>query len=375
MQKPASKWTSRTASDGPVGGLTYQPLLKTDYKSTAWGRLRDDVAKAGKDRWTVACIKATSRFRSPPDEKQLRTILAGLREGGRANDRNMPLGVILHQLRARLDSSDWAVVLKTQIVFHTILRSGNQYFVDYVANALPDLFQNDSFNDMSAGGMVHTPFIRTYALYLQQWLHMRECIAFPATKTTDASVKRHFQHASMEKLLDGLPLVMSTISIVNSFDLNPRIKKSSIVHTALFLLLRDQTTFVTALSKGIESLTQLFYTSKREEAIRALDIYVGYRRMLGRLQFVIEGFQSIYPGWCVPIDVNAKCLTEDMQKYIDECLGDSGKGHSAVGLWYERTNSDSLVPHASTPYPSYRSRRAKRVISEIAGEFGVGDLF
>lgn len=370
VQRIASKWTGKPIYDIPEDPHAADDPDANEYKTSTWGKFKDDVRKARKDKWTAACIKATSRFCAAPDEKQLRIILAGLREGGKATDRDQPLGAILHQLRVRLDSSDWTVVLKAQIVFHTVLRSGNRHLVDYLACALPNMFETGDFDDMSAGGVVHTPFITTYAIYLQRWLAMRAGAMFPPAKTIDPNVKKHFNEASAEEILTGLPLLMDTVSTLLKFDLHSRLRRSPVANAALFLLLRDQDPLITALSNGIDRLVELFYGMRREQAIRSLATYVRYRQLMGGVRIVIEKLQKVHPGWYVPCDVSAESLTHDMQRYIDENLSGGRRGRDLQKRMPDRVVPigraplpNGTLPHARTPHPHREQRR--RVLSQI----------
>ncbi|XP_038987333.1 putative clathrin assembly protein At5g35200 isoform X2 [Phoenix dactylifera] len=239
-------------------GSTQQSIRK------ALGALKDSttvgLAKVNSDykELDIAVVKATNHVEQLPKEKHMRTIFDAVS----ASRPRADVAYCINSLAKRLTkTSNWAVALKTLIVFHCSLReidpSFHEALINYTRSRGRMLNVSHFRDDSSPNAWDYSAWVRTYALYLEEWL---EC--YGILKYDVGTEHSRTSELDTADLLEQLPALQQL----------------------LFRLLCCQVAsegikIYCAINEGTLNLVDKFFEMQHHDAIRALEIYrkAGYQ--------------------------------------------------------------------------------------------------
>eukprot|EP01063_Lacrimia_lanifica_P036844 TRINITY_DN7413_c0_g1_i1.p1 TRINITY_DN7413_c0_g1~~TRINITY_DN7413_c0_g1_i1.p1 ORF type:complete len:568 (+),score=219.45 TRINITY_DN7413_c0_g1_i1:67-1770(+) len=153
-------------------------LKKSDAKK-AGGYMKEKLIIA-RSRLTSneverAIYKATSHKLKPPNEKHVARLLEAS-HGHYSDDDRVTMSKIVNELKKRLHSHNWIVVLKGLATLHTLLKQGSKAMVLAICQH-SGLFHTSHLKDLDDDRQgLYSDFITKYARYLEEWcmtyLHM-----------------------------------------------------------------------------------------------------------------------------------------------------------------------------------------------------------
>ena len=233
------------------------------------GKLQDwvewVVATAKGDSWKIVCMKATSHDLTSSKAKHVRLIVNGLGFVGSISIKESPAGGIFYHLRKRMMMNKWVVTVKSLTIFHFIFREGNVNFVEFVANHFRSMFRMESFDDRTHRGRAHTRFIKSYGVYMVQWLTMKATIRFPPGKSSESNlvIAGCYSRASIQELLVKLPVIMDTVDALLAVRMDGTFGTTPIASPAIGMIIFDMSICWVALSAGLLRLLNFQSTSHR----------------------------------------------------------------------------------------------------------------
>nr|GLL20398.1 putative clathrin assembly protein At5g35200 isoform X2 [Ipomoea trifida] len=236
----------------------------------------------------IAIVKATNHVEQPANEKQIKAVIAAILATRHRDD----VAYCIHALERRLSKThNWAVALKTLILIHRALREVDLTFheelINYGQSRSYMLNMTHFKDDSSPNAWDYSGWVRSYALYLEERL---ECfrilkydvetphtIQFTLSKHTFSLhlMKRSKELDTLE-LLEQLPALQQLLHCVIGCQPQGAAMQNHVIQLALSMVAGvalESIKIYNAISDGTATLVDKFFEMKRQDALRALDIY------------------------------------------------------------------------------------------------------
>ncbi|XP_019183884.1 PREDICTED: putative clathrin assembly protein At5g35200 isoform X1 [Ipomoea nil] len=273
------------------GGGTKKSLRKT------LGALKDTttatVAKINSHykELDIAIVKATNHVEQPANEKQIKAVFAAILATRHRDD----VAYCIHALERRLSKThNWAVALKTLILIHRALREVDLTFheelINYGQSRSYMLNMTHFKDDSSPNAWDYSGWVRSYALYLEERL---EC--FRILKYDVETYYTRSKELDTLELLEQLPALQQLLHCVIGCQPQGAAMHNHVIQSALSMVALESIKIYNAISDGTATLVDKFFEMKRQNALRALDIY----RKAGQQAEKLSEFYEI----CKKLDV------------------------------------------------------------------------
>lgn len=314
-----------------AGGGTQSSLRK------ALGAIKDtttvNLAKVNSDykELDIAIVKATNHVERPAKERHMRAIFAAIS----ATRPRADVAYCIQALARRLSKThNWAVALKTLIVIHRALREVDPTFHEELINygRSRNHMLNLSYfkDDSSPNAWDYSAWVRSYALFLEEKL---EC--FRVLKYDVETDRPRMKELDTPELLEQLPALQQLLYRVLGCQPQGAAVQNFVIQLALSLVASESIKIYDAISDGTVNLVDKFFEMKREDALRALDIY----RRSGQQAESLSEFYEMCRGLDVgrgeryiKIEQPPASFLQTMEEYVRDAPRTStvSKGQSAA---------------------------------------------
>ncbi|XP_066332754.1 putative clathrin assembly protein At5g35200 [Miscanthus floridulus] len=262
------------------------------------GALKDtttvSIAKVNSDykELDIAIVKATNHVENPTKEKYIREIFYHLSPGRPRAD----VAYCIRALGRRLSKThNWAVALKTLIVIHRALREVDTAFreelISYGRSSSHMLYLSYFKDDSSAEAWDYSAWVRNYALYLEEKLESFRVLNYDVEKDP-----LKIQDLDTSGLLDQLPALQQLLFRLLGCQPQGASSYNIIIQHALSMVALESVQIQTAINDGILNLVDKFFEMRRDDAIRALDMYKRAIEQAEQLSEFYEVCKSIHIG-------------------------------------------------------------------------------
>nr|CAB3448238.1 unnamed protein product [Digitaria exilis] len=262
------------------------------------GALKDtttvSIAKVNSDykELDIAIVKATNHVENPAKEKYIRDIFYHLSPGRPRAD----VAYCIRALGRRLSKTrNWAVALKTLIVIHRALREVDptfrDEFISYGRTSSHMLHMSYFKDDSSAEAWDYSAWVRNYALYLEERIESFRVLNYDVEK--DPLRTRDLDTVG---LLDQLPALQQLLFRLLGCQPQGLSSYNVIIKHALSMVAQESVRIQTAINDAILNLVDKFFEMKRDDAIRALDMYKRAINQTEQLSEFYEVCKSIHIG-------------------------------------------------------------------------------
>jgi hypothetical protein len=295
------------------------------------------MSKSSRKSIKSAVKKATRTSWSPPKEKHVkRLVLATFARDG--------IEEIITQLHRRFTKNNWVVILKTLMVFHKIMREGDQFFMESLKNKAHALFALRNFTGNPNN--VYVIFVRKYAKYLDEKVSVFRLLNMQFEKHHDA-----FKTASVDALIKQVPKLQSQFNALLNCRLRGQyIGGNTLIIAALMMMLRDSLTVYPMLNSGVLALINVFTKLRRSEAEKVLEIYKLFVRETDALIAMYEVGRSFARN-LPEINKVATHLIETFTKHIATLPIDDVPASYTSTNPSESVSFDEYIPEAEpAPY-------------------------
>ncbi|KAF8730082.1 hypothetical protein HU200_017048 [Digitaria exilis] len=262
------------------------------------GALKDtttvSIAKVNSDykELDIAIVKATNHVENPAKEKYIRDIFYHLSPGRPRAD----VAYCIRALGRRLSKTrNWAVALKTLIVIHRALREVDptfrDEFISYGRTSSHMLHMSYFKDDSSAEAWDYSAWVRNYAVYLEERIESFRVLNYDVEK--DPLRTRDLDTVG---LLDQLPALQQLLFRLLGCQPQGSSSYNVIIKHALSMVAQESVRIQTAINDAILNLVDKFFEMKRDDAIRALDMYKRAISQTEQLSEFYEVCKSIHIG-------------------------------------------------------------------------------
>ncbi|KAI9228140.1 MAG: ANTH domain-containing protein [Piptocephalis tieghemiana] len=276
--------------------------------------------------------KATSKKLVPPKRKHVDTLVNA------TWSREVAMSELFELVAQRLNDPNWAIMLKTLVVTHCLMREGNLDRVMGYLCSIPTPFldlgryQGHLASHMRAyGGYLRSKiraykeikldFVRSYAGTSSAQQAQNPRMSFHPGVATPKPTGR-LRRLSMEKgLLLEISVVQSQIDAILPCRVFPERMDNAICLSAFALIIRDLLRLFQALSEGIIHLLEQYFELDREKAIEALEVYRTFARQTEGVMSLLDAARRIQHelNLVVPtVQHPPLSLTNALQDYLDD---------------------------------------------------------
>ncbi|XP_015060075.1 putative clathrin assembly protein At5g35200 [Solanum pennellii] len=241
----------------------------------AFGALKDStmvgMAKVNSEykKLDVAILKATNHIEVMPKEKHVQTFFNAIS----CNRPRADVGYCLHTLAKRLAKTHtWQVALKALVVIHRAMREVDisflQELINYSAHRGHLLNLTHFKDDSSANAWGYSTWIRSYALYLEEYLDCYCLVKFDFQRE-----RKRMKELNTPTLIETVPCLQKLLSRL--FDCQPKgaAQYNFLIQHALSIVAAESASLYVAIADGMLNLVDKFFEMQRHDAVRALEIY------------------------------------------------------------------------------------------------------
>ncbi|XP_004252088.1 putative clathrin assembly protein At5g35200 [Solanum lycopersicum] len=241
----------------------------------AFGALKDStmvgMAKVNSEykKLDVAILKATSHIEVMPKEKHVQTFFNAIS----CNRPRADVGYCLHTLAKRLAKTHtWQVALKALVVIHRAMREVDisflQELINYSAHRGHLLNLTHFKDDSSANAWDYSTWIRSYALYLEEYIECYCLVKFDFQRE-----RKRMKELNTPTLIETVPCLQKLLSRL--FDCQPKgaAQYNFLIQHALSIVAAESASLYVAIADGMLNLVDKFFEMQRHDAVRALEIY------------------------------------------------------------------------------------------------------
>ncbi|CAN4096614.1 unnamed protein product [Withania somnifera] len=221
-----------------------------------------------------------------PKEKHVRTLFNAIS----GNRPRADVCYCLHTLSKRLiKTHTWQVALKTLIVIHLAMREVDVSFLQELVNYSAyrgHLLNLSHFNDdTSANAWDNSTWIRSYALYLEEYL---ECYCL--VKYDFQRERKRMEELNTPTLIETIPCLQKLLSRLLGCQSVGAVQYNFLIQHALSIVAAESASLYVAIADGMLSLVDKFFQMQRHDAVRALETY----RRAGDQAVKLSVFFEIY---------------------------------------------------------------------------------
>ncbi|KAJ1281490.1 hypothetical protein BS78_04G309900 [Paspalum vaginatum] len=335
------------------------------------GALKDtttvSIAKVNSDykELDIAIVKATNHVETPAKEKYIRDIFFHLSPGRPRAD----VAYCIRALGRRLSKTrNWAVALKTLVVIHRALREVDPAFreelISYGRSSSHMLYLSYFKDDSSAEAWDYSAWVRNYALYLEEKLESFRVLNYDVER--DPLRTRDLDTVG---LLDHLPALQQLLFRLLGCQPQGSSSYNIIIQHAFSMVALESVKIQTAINDAILNLVDKFFEMRRDEAIRALDMYKKAIYQAEQLSEFYEVCKNIHIGRgerFQKIEQPPASFLATMEEYLSNApLASTVKRNQAVlDIEYNReaeVEESSTLPPPPAPEPETEPEPVKQV--------------
>ncbi|KAH0707866.1 hypothetical protein KY289_012942 [Solanum tuberosum] len=241
----------------------------------AFGALKDStmvgMAKVNSEykKLDVAILKATNHVEVMPKEKHVQTFFNAIS----CNRPRADVGYCLHTLSKRLTkTSTWQVALKALVVIHRAMREVDisflQELINYSAHRGHLLNLTHFKDDSSANAWDYSTWIRSYALYLEEYLECYCLVKFDFQRE-----RKRMKELNTPTLIENVPCLQKLLSRLLDCQPKGAAQYNFLIQHALSIVAAESASLYVAIADGMLNLVDKFFEMQRHDAVRALEIY------------------------------------------------------------------------------------------------------
>ncbi|CAD6249073.1 unnamed protein product [Miscanthus lutarioriparius] len=330
------------------------------------GSLKDtttvSIAKVNSDykELDIAIVKATNHVENPTKEKYIREIFYHLSPGRPRAD----VAYCIRALGRRLSKTrNWAVALKTLIVIHRALREVDTAFreelISYGRSSSHMLYLFYFKDDSSAEAWDYSAWVRNYALYLEEKLESFRVLNYDVEKDP-----LKIQDLDTSGLLDQLPALQQLLFRLLGCQPQGASSYNITIQHALSMVALESVRIQTAINDGIPNLVDKFFEMRRDDAIRALDMYKRAIEQAEQLSEFYEVCKSIHIGRgerFLKIEQPPASFLATMEEYVSNApLASTVQRNQAV-LAIEHNKKSEVEEPSTLPPPPHPAQEPEPV--------------
>ncbi|XP_006350141.1 putative clathrin assembly protein At5g35200 [Solanum tuberosum] len=241
----------------------------------AFGALKDStmvgMAKVNSEykKLDVAILKATNHVEVMPKEKHVQTFFNAIS----CNRPRADVGYCLHTLSKRLTKTHtWQVALKALVVIHRAMREVDisflQELINYSAHRGHLLNLTHFKDDSSANAWDYSTWIRSYALYLEEYLECYCLVKFDFQRE-----RKRMKELNTPTLIETVPCLQKLLSRLLDCQPKGAAQYNFLIQHALSIVAAESASLYVAIADGMLNLVDKFFEMQRHDAVRALEIY------------------------------------------------------------------------------------------------------
>ncbi|KAK4727847.1 hypothetical protein R3W88_032764 [Solanum pinnatisectum] len=241
----------------------------------AFGALKDStmvgMAKVNSEykKLDVAILKATNHVEVMPKEKHVQTFFNAIS----CNRPRADVGYCLHTLSKRLTKTHtWQVALKALVVIHRAMREVDisflQELINYSAHRGHLLNLTHFKDDSSANAWDYSTWIRSYALYLEEYLECYCLVKFDFQRE-----RKKMKELNTPTLIETVPCLQKLLSRLLDCQPKGAAQYNFLIQHALSIVAAESASLYVAIADGMLNLVDKFFEMQRHDAVRALEIY------------------------------------------------------------------------------------------------------
>ncbi|RWR91313.1 AP180 N-terminal ANTH domain-containing protein [Cinnamomum micranthum f. kanehirae] len=289
----------------------------------ALGALKDStkvgLAKVNSDykELDIALVKATNHDERMPKEKHVRTIF----DATSAARPRADVAYCIQAIAKRLAKThNWAVALKTLMIIHRALREVDPTFreelINFTRNRGHMLNLSHFRDDSSPNAWDYSAWVRTYALYLEERLECFRILNYDAG--TERSGTRELNTVD---LLEQLPALQQLLFRLLDCQPESAAVYNNLIQCALSIIAGESVRIYSAINDGTLNLVDKFFEMKRNDAIRALEIYrkAGHQaERLSEFYEICNGLDLLRRQKFIKIEQPPASFVTAMEEYVKE---------------------------------------------------------
>ncbi|WVZ73257.1 hypothetical protein U9M48_021585 [Paspalum notatum var. saurae] len=312
----------------------------------------------------IAIVKATNHVETPAKEKYIRNIFFHLSPGRPRAD----VAYCIRALGRRLSKTrNWAVALKTLVVIHRALREVDPAFreelISYGRSSSHMLYLSYFKDDSSAEAWDYSAWVRNYALYLEEKLESFRVLNYDVER--DPLRTRDLDTIG---LLDQLPALQQLLFRLLGCQPQRSSSYNIIIQHAFSMVALESVRIQTAINDAILNLLDRFFEMRRDDAIRALDMYKKAIYQSEQLSEFYEVCKNIHIGRgerFQKIEQPPASFLATMEEYLSNApLASTVKTNQAVlAIEYNRESEveeSSTLPPPPAPEPESKPESVKQ---------------
>ncbi|GAU49086.1 hypothetical protein TSUD_137710 [Trifolium subterraneum] len=218
----------------------------------------------------TAIVKATNFHHALPKEKHIRHIFSSLSPSKPRSE----VAYCIHSLARRLNqTNNWAVVLKTLIIFHRAMRELDTSVWEELINYSTRrgyLIDLSHFHDTSIpNALDYSCWIRNYGLYLGERLRCFVIVHHDVAAYTS----KYSQRLDTKELLEQLPALQNLLFRLLDSKPGGASAYNRLIQYALSIIASESVKIYVAITVRVVELLEKFFEMNRDDAISALKIY------------------------------------------------------------------------------------------------------
>eukprot|EP01130_Rhizamoeba_saxonica_P007656 TRINITY_DN30_c0_g2_i1.p1 TRINITY_DN30_c0_g2~~TRINITY_DN30_c0_g2_i1.p1 ORF type:complete len:489 (+),score=108.02 TRINITY_DN30_c0_g2_i1:50-1516(+) len=259
-----------------------------------------------------AVHKATNRKAKPAKEKHVRQIIIQTYNSAGSNED------IIRALTQRLDKQNWAVVLKSLIIFHRCFREGDSSFIESLKTRSSVIFALRRFSQTAPQKHLYTVFVTKYAKYLEEKVSVLRLLGTQFEKDRDACKDLD----GISKAFKLIPKLQSQLNaLCNCKMRSNHVGSNPLIHRTYYLLIKDSLVLYQMLNDGILQLLEMFWSMGKKDATKVLNIY----KLFVKETDALIGLYDIGRNFVKELPKFNEAETSiipSMEKYVDDLDGD-----------------------------------------------------
>lgn len=212
------------------------------------------MSKSSKKAIQLAIHKATSSKPKPSKEKHVKAIV--LRTFPTDNSKEE----IIRCLQQRMDKPNWAVVLKSLMIFHRLFRDGDPLFLETMKTRSHQVFGLNRFSSTVPSQHTYTIFVKKYAKYLEEKCSVFRLLNYQFEKNKDSV--ENLKPPSCFKIVPKLQSQMN--ALLNCKMRSGSVGTNQLIHRTFILIVKDSLVLYSMLNQSILQLLDLFWQMKKK---------------------------------------------------------------------------------------------------------------
>ncbi|KJE93607.1 hypothetical protein CAOG_04369 [Capsaspora owczarzaki ATCC 30864] len=254
--------------------------------TTVMGTLTDrvDVVKhsLGSDTIAVAVVKATNNDICAPKRKHVENILNHLSFSGGISPNEL-----VRLLHERLQTKNWVSVFKTLIVYHILMRDGQERFSRYLGEARLNLNVLNFLDKSNPQAYDMSGFIRRYARYLETRVATFSQLDLDPIRRAP-SAEKHIKTLPVAALFSEAHSFQVLVDSLLEMQAREDEMNNYVISAAFVYLMKDLIRLYAVLNDYVIRILEIFFDLDKTGAKEALEIYKKYLHETGIMMKFME---------------------------------------------------------------------------------------